>query len=137
MPDSTLPKLLIVDDEEDIRLGLRHMLEQLEELAITEVADGQAALDAMAETQFDLLLLDINLPLVSGDVILTLIGFDESYKRPGHIAVMSAASNLAQLRSRPEFVIVDSVLAKPFRYEAIQDLITEITTQSTLGDLLE
>ena len=136
MPDAALPTVLIVDDDDDIRLGLRHMLEQLEELDITGVGDGQAALDAMERSRFDLLLLDINLPLVSGDAILTLIGLNEGFKRPGYIVVMSAESNLAQIRSRPEFVIVDSVLTKPFRYEALQDIVVEITTQA-MDDLLE
>ena len=136
MPEVGLPKVLIVDDDDDIRLGLRHMLEQLEELDITEAGDGQAALDAMEQSRFDLLLLDINLPLVSGDAILTLIGLNEGFKRPGYIVVMSAESNLAQIRSRPEFVIVDSVLTKPFRYEALQDIVVEITAQAT-DDLLE
>lgn len=131
MPEVGLPKVLIVDHDDDNRLGLRHMLEQLEELDITEAGDGQAALDAMERSRFNLLLLDVDLPLVSGDAILTLIGLDKGFKRPGYIVLMSAASNLAQIRSRPEYVIVDSVLVKPFTYEAIQDLITEITTEAT------
>ncbi len=136
MPDTTLPTVLIVDDDDDIRLGLRHMLGQLEEFAITEVADGQSALDAMVENRFDLLLLDINLPVVSGDVVLTLIGFDEGYKRPGYITIMSAGANLANIKTRREAVIVNSYLEKPFRYEDLQKIVTEITGMADLGNLL-
>ena len=137
MPAASPPKVLIVDDDDDIRLGLRHMLEQLEDFAITEVTDGQAALDAMAHTEFDLLLLDINMPVVSGDVVLTLVGFDEGFKRPGHIVVMSAASNLANIGSRPESVIVNSYLAKPFGYEDLQDIVAEVITRGTPDGLVE
>ncbi len=137
MPDPRPPKVLIVDDDDDVRLGLRRMLEQLEDFAITEVGDGQAALDAMERTRFDLLLLDINLPVVSGETVLTLVGFDEGFKRPGHIVVMSAASNLANIRSRPESVVVNSYLAKPFRYEDLQDIVVEVTIRGPLDGLPE
>ena len=137
MADSALPKVLIVDDEKDIRAGLRNMLEQLDELDISEVADGQSALDAMAKTQFDLLLLDINLPVVAGDVVLTLIAYDETYNRPGLITLMSAASNLDLVRTRPVAVIVDSFLGKPFRYEDLQKIVADIAIDGMLGGLVD
>ena len=43
-------------------------------------------------TRFDLLLLDVNLPIVSGEVVMISVGFSDSFKRPGYIVVMSAAS---------------------------------------------
>ncbi len=58
-------RLLIVDDEEAARYGIRRALESLGyEMAEAESAESARAL--MAEAQFDLLLLDVNLPGISG-----------------------------------------------------------------------
>ena len=132
MSDAALPTVLIVDDDDDIRLGLRHMLTELEDFVIAEVGDGQSALDAMVDTQFDLLMLDINLPKVKGDVVLTMVGFDEGYQRPRHIVIMSAAGEPELIKSRPEAVIVDRFIAKPFRYEELQEIVTDITQSGEL-----
>ena len=136
MPDAVSPKVLIVDDDDDVRLGLRQMLEQLGEFDISEVADGQEALDAVMDTKFDLLLLDINLPRVSGGTILMLVGAGEGFQRPGHIAVMSAESNLGPIKTRPEAVYVDSYLSKPFRYEDLQQIVTTVTGVDDVDGLL-
>ena len=91
----------------------------------------------MAKTQFDLLLLDINLPVVTCDVVITLIAYDENYKRPGQITLMSASSNLDLVRTRPVAVIVDSFLGKPFSYEELQEIAADVATNDTLGGLVD
>ena len=131
MSDAALPTVLIVDDDDDIRAGLRYMLEQLEDFDITEAADGQVALDALAARKFDLVLLDVNLPNVNGDVIIMNMGFSDDYKRPGYLVVMSAATNLSHIRERDESVIVDYFLTKPFAYEDIQQIVTAVTGGAT------
>jgi len=64
--ESTLTqRLLIVDDEPLIRLSLRMQLEDFN-LDIVECSTGCEAISAMENGTFDLLLLDINLPDISG-----------------------------------------------------------------------
>jgi len=57
-------KLLVVDDEEHICELVRTYLG--EEFEISTAYDGQAALDKLKESRFDLVLLDIMLPVVNG-----------------------------------------------------------------------
>jgi two-component system LytT family response regulator len=63
-------RLLIVDDERPARAKLRHLLEQLGAAAgidaIEEAADGIAALAQIAAFRPDALLLDIDMPELSG-----------------------------------------------------------------------
>ena len=59
------PSILIVDDEPNVRLTYRAALET-EGLEVREAPDGLAALDAMSERQFDLAILDMRMPEVSG-----------------------------------------------------------------------
>lgn len=54
-------KILIVDDHADIRRLIRMTLE-FEDYEIREAADGDAALQAAAEMQPDLVLLDVMMP---------------------------------------------------------------------------
>jgi DNA-binding response OmpR family regulator len=66
MSDFTPPKsVLVVDDEATIREVIRRYLER-DGYAVREAADGYAALDALAESLPDLLVLDLMLPGIDG-----------------------------------------------------------------------
>src|SRR5438876_5080136 len=58
-------RLLIVDDEEAARYGMRRALETFGG-EIAEAASAESARTLMRERDFDLLLLDVNLPGISG-----------------------------------------------------------------------
>ncbi len=56
-----MQKLLIVEDDETIRFGLKYYLEQ-EGFDIYQAATLKEAFDKFSQTNFDLVLLDLNLP---------------------------------------------------------------------------
>jgi RNA polymerase sigma factor (sigma-70 family) len=60
--------VLLADDHPMVRTGLRLMLEQqkIYDPVITEVENGQQAVEAALEGNFDIILLDINLPILDG-----------------------------------------------------------------------
>ena len=56
-------RVLLADDHAIVRTGLRHALKELGDLEIVgEVGDGPALFAALAETQLDLLLIDVTMP---------------------------------------------------------------------------
>jgi DNA-binding NarL/FixJ family response regulator len=60
MPDrETLPKLLVVDDHDIVRLGVRHLLG--ERAQVSDVGTLAQARDLLSRQPFDLLLLDLGL----------------------------------------------------------------------------
>ncbi|MCL2459249.1 MAG: diguanylate cyclase [Desulfobulbus sp.] len=61
----SIPVILIVDDDEVIRLLMRQFLEG-EGYAVVEAEDGHAALEKLAEQPFDLVILDIAMPGIDG-----------------------------------------------------------------------
>jgi DNA-binding NarL/FixJ family response regulator len=63
-------KLLIVDDHPIVRAGLRRLLAAEPGLQISEAASGQEAVIAYREARPDLVLLDLNLPGISGIEVL-------------------------------------------------------------------
>jgi len=65
-------RLLVVEDEKSIREAVTAYLEK-EGYWVTAVADGQAALDAFEKRTFDLVVLDLMLPHVSGEDVCRAI----------------------------------------------------------------
>lgn len=60
-------KILLVDDHELVRMGVRSILESFDSLAVCyEAGDGQAAIDLAAQHKPDLIVMDITLPVISG-----------------------------------------------------------------------
>src|SRR5438309_11647813 len=57
--------ILVVDDEDGIRSFLTEAL-ALDGHAVTEAADGEAALERLARKGFDLLLTDLRMPRLDG-----------------------------------------------------------------------
>ncbi len=64
--------ILVVDDEEDIRILLREMLTHMG-YRVTTASDGQEALEVIPQQQFDLILADIQMPRISGLELLNRI----------------------------------------------------------------
>ena len=64
--------LLIADDHAIVREGLRQLIALTEDIKVTgEATNGQEVLEQVHDTEFDLLLLDLNMPGISG---IELIG---------------------------------------------------------------
>ncbi|MGR3811109.1 response regulator [Jiulongibacter sp. NS-SX5] len=60
-------KLLLVDDHEVVRKGMKFLLEEEEGLEITgEASDGQEALEKIPVLEPNLILLDVNMPGMNG-----------------------------------------------------------------------
>jgi two-component system NarL family response regulator len=76
---STIPlKILLVEDDELFRLGLRVRLQQEPDLAIVaEADDGEMAMDLVETCAIDLVLLDVGLPGIGG--IETCCQFKQRY----------------------------------------------------------
>jgi DNA-binding NarL/FixJ family response regulator len=70
-PPGAVIRVLIVDDHPAVRRGLRTFLELTDDIEVTgEAADGPAALDLIAQTAPDVVLLDMVLPGMDGVEVL-------------------------------------------------------------------
>ena len=84
---SPKPLALVVDDESDLRHVVRTILEHVG-IDVVEVANGREALALLDEGDFDLVITDIQMPLMDGLELLRAIRL-----RPGaqpKVIVMSA-----------------------------------------------
>jgi DNA-binding response OmpR family regulator len=64
-----MPRILVIEDDPAMQAGLRDNLE-LEGLDVTTAGDGQSGLDQLLSNAFDLAILDVMLPKMSGFDVL-------------------------------------------------------------------
>ena len=64
-----MKKILVADDEESVRLVLKQMLEAVG-YKVDTAADGSQALAKMKADNYDLLIADINMPVMDGVELL-------------------------------------------------------------------
>lgn len=65
-PVDSTTRILVVEDEHDIAGLIKHALEREQDTRVEMVGSGDAALKAVAERAPDLIVLDLNLPVLSG-----------------------------------------------------------------------
>jgi two-component system alkaline phosphatase synthesis response regulator PhoP len=70
---SPLPRVLVVEDEPDIAGLIKHGLERSREAQVEIVSSGDAALRAVTEQPPDLIILDLNLPVISGTEVCRIL----------------------------------------------------------------
>ncbi len=70
---STTRKILLIDDDDDLREGLAEQLALHEEFAISQAATATEGINAVKAGQIDLILLDVGLPDMDGREACKLI----------------------------------------------------------------
>jgi two-component system response regulator MprA len=92
-PESAKPRILLVDDEEGVRMSLRALLER--DYRIASVPSGEAAVEELPRFQPDVVLLDVRLlPSMSGlDALERIKAFDERIE----VVMITAFASLATL----------------------------------------
>lgn len=113
-------RLLIVDDEEAARYGMRRALEMFGcEIAEAESAESAHAL--MRTSKFDLLLLDVNLPGLSGiDFLKQIHGAAQAAKTEAPHVVIITAHGSERLAVEAVKSGAYDYLAKPFEVDDLR-----------------
>jgi two-component system, OmpR family, alkaline phosphatase synthesis response regulator PhoP len=70
---SGAPRVLVVEDEQDIAGLIKHALERSGDGEVDIVSSGDAALRAVTENPPDLVILDLNLPVLSGTEVCRIL----------------------------------------------------------------
>ena len=109
-----MPTVLIVDDEQHIRLLIEQTLEELEDDGVDLITarDGEEALDAVANQHPDLVFLDVMMPKRDGyDVCRTIKGDPAT---AGTTVFLLTAKGQAVDREQGLAAGADDYLTKPF-----------------------
>jgi two-component system, response regulator PdtaR len=103
-------RVLIADDDPIIRLDLKQMLENLEYEVVGEAGDGQQAIELARETQPDVCILDVKMPVMDGIEAVKTIS--EEGIAP---AILLTAYSDHELVNRAKEAGVFAYLVKPFK----------------------
>jgi len=110
-------RALVVDDSRIMRMVIRGHLRQcgLNEADIREAGNGQEALDAIGEQPVDLVVSDINMPIMDGEQLLTWLA-EEGFLDGGE-AVMVTSRYERHLFRRLLHTGASTIIRKPFSIE--------------------
>ena len=109
-----MPTVLIVDDEQHIRLLIEQTLEELEDddVVLLTAPDGEVALDVVANQRPDLVFLDVTMPKRNGFEVCRAIKSDPT--TAGTTVFLLTAKGQAYDRDEGLAAGADDYLTKPF-----------------------
>jgi two-component system cell cycle response regulator DivK len=115
-------RILVVEDQEDNRQILRDLLASAD-YQMDEAGNGQEALDAVARQRPDLILMDIQLPIMDGYEATRRIKANPAYKDIPIIVVTSYALSGDEGKAREAGC--DAYVTKPYSPRALLAKIRE------------
>jgi len=122
--------VLVVDDDRAFRHAISAFLREAGH-HITEVSDGSAALAALADRPFDVVLLDIGLPGISGLDVLAEV---QNVAVPPRV-VMITADDTSESLLRAVRGQADRYVTKPFAPGAIVEVVEEVLAEPAAAAL--
>jgi len=106
-------RVLVVDDSPTMRQLLVFALQRIPELEIDEASDGVAALKMLSGETYDLLVTDINMPIMDGLKLISLLRNDSQYNALPIVVVTTEGASLD--RERATALGANEYLAKPIQ----------------------
>ena len=112
-------RILLAEDQDEIRMLTTHQLQRSGHHVVA-VRNGQEALDAINQQSFDVVLLDEDMPVMTGPQALSVIRAREKPFAPKPLIVALTGYSSEPDRHRLLRAGFDSVIGKPFRMEALE-----------------
>jgi len=116
-------KLVIADDEPKIRRGIEGILDwsDFNIDIVGEAEDGELALEVIQEKKPDIILLDINMPFLSG---LNLLERLKDINNKSIVIIISGYDDFSYAQKALRFNVFDYIL-KPVNKKSMEDIITK------------
>ncbi len=124
-------KLLVVDDEIEIRSLIMEYLQNIEGYTVFEASDAKKALELLETQPVDLVLSDINMPGMKGFDLLREI----RVKHPDIKRVLITAYNVEDYLELALKYDIGNIFVKtiPFNFEELSTLLTNLLTNDIFG----
>ena len=119
-------KILIVDDSPILRRAAKKAVLQagIDESEIFEAGNGEEALGVASTTPIDLVLLDLNMPVMSGFEFMEKVHESPELSAKFNVIVVSTESNEKKFENLRELG-VKGFLRKPFEPEELRSMVQE------------
>jgi CheY-like chemotaxis protein len=125
-------KVLVADDDRSTRFILRQILVREFGAEVVEVDDGAKALSAIGRQAFDVLLLDLHMPMLDGVGVLSAVR-SVPQLRAIPVVIMSADRDEAHVRQALALGVAD-YLTKPFHADQLRERLHKLVDQLADAD---
>ncbi|MFK5925286.1 MAG: response regulator [Desulfuromusa sp.] len=125
-------KVLVVDDSPTMRQFIVLALQRLPGLQIDEAGDGVAALKQLSAKKYDLLLTDINMPMMDGLKLVGLIRNDVMYAKLPIAVITTEGSEMT--RERAIKLGADEFITKPLQTARLIEVVRQLLNPETRRD---
>src|SRR5512140_1272599 len=106
-------RCLVVEDSQVMRQLLVFALQRVRELEVTEADDGVDALRKLAGNKFDIIITDINMPIMDGLKLVKRVRSDPTHKAVPIIIITTEGSS--EDRSRALQLGANAYITKPIQ----------------------
>jgi DNA-binding response OmpR family regulator len=131
MSETKPAKILVVDDEAEMRQLIVDYLRDMEHYAVFDAPDGETALAEMARQPFDLILSDINMPGMKGFDLLKIV----RDKYPATKRVLITAYNVEDYLDLALKYDIGNIFVKtaPFNFSELSAAIRNLLSNNIFG----
>lgn len=116
-----MKKILIVEDSPTMRQFITFSLRRIKELIFVEASDGVDALKKISNDSFDLLLVDINMPLMDGLKLISLIRSNNKYKDVPIVVITTEGGE--EDKERALSLGANFYITKPIQAATLQEVV--------------
>ena len=117
-------RALVVDDSQAMRRSLVFALQRLTGLHCEEAADGAEGLKKLTGGRYDLVLTDINMPLMDGLKLIHLIRSSAAHRTVPVVVITTEAA--AKDRSRAMALGASAYLVKPVQAHTVLETVKSL-----------
>jgi len=115
---------LVVEDSPPMRKMIVFALSRIRELTVIEADDGVDALRRIASTRFDIIITDINMPILDGLKLVKRLRADEAYK--GVPIIIITTEGAEEDRQRALALGANAYITKPIQAPQVIALVRDI-----------
>jgi len=115
---------LVVEDSPTMRQLISFSLKRIRNSRVVEATDGVDALKKLAEDKFNLIIADINMPLMDGLKLLSLVRKDPNYQQTPVIIVTTEGAEVD--REKGLKLGANAYLSKPIQTSELLKTVKEL-----------
>jgi len=116
--------ILVVDDSPTMRQLIVFALKRLRDVSITEANDGVDGLKKISSAKFDLVLTDINMPVMDGLKLVSLIRGDATHKEVPIVVITTEGGQ--EDKDRAMALGASSYITKPIQANNVMAVVKEL-----------
>ena len=116
-------RALVVEDSPPMRKMIVFALKRLREVVVTEADDGVDALRQIAAAKFDIIITDINMPILDGLKLVKRLRADDAYREVPIIIITTEGAE--EDRQRALALGANAYITKPIQAPQVLKLVRE------------